>query len=186
MIINYFGDGCFRLQSGETSLLTNPVNNRLKADVVLRSIIAPNVLPPADEIVFPGEYEAHGIEIRGFAVPKESTDKYLKTIYLVTWEDIRFVFLGHLADVPSDDVMEKIAEPDVLFVPTGDHFFSGEDAAKLVKKLEPAVVIPSFAAKPTEFLKAFGAKGEMEEKFVFKKKDLVNTKGRVMVLEAKG
>ncbi len=186
MIINYFGDGCFRLQSGETSLLTNPSNNRLKADVILRTISPATITPPKDEIVFPGEYESKDIEIQGWPVPKESTDTYLKTIYAVTWEDIRFVFLGHVSSIPDDDIIENIADPDVLFIPTGEHFLSGTDAAKLIKKLEPAVVIPSFHKSPNEFLKALGQKAEAEEKFVFKKKDLLNTKGRILVLEAKG
>jgi len=38
MVINYFGNGCFRLQSGETSILVNPENNRLKADIILKTL----------------------------------------------------------------------------------------------------------------------------------------------------
>ncbi|MEY4731839.1 MAG: hypothetical protein RL681_785 [Candidatus Parcubacteria bacterium] len=186
MIITYFGNGCFRLQSGEVSLLTNPANNRLKADVVLRTIVAPNALALPEEIVFPGEYEVKDIEVRGWPIAKESTDKYLKTVYLVTWEDMRFVFLGHCSGMPPDDIIEEISEPDVLFVPTGDHLLSGTDAAKLIKKLEPAVVIPSFFKNANDFLKALGQKGEQMEKLVFRKKDIAETKGRIVVLEAKG
>jgi L-ascorbate metabolism protein UlaG (beta-lactamase superfamily) len=185
MIVTYFGNGCFRLQSGEVSLLTNPSSNRLKADVVLRTIVAPNVEAPPEEIVFPGEYEAKNIEVRGWSIPKESTEKYLKTIYLVSWEDMRFVLLGHLSGMPPDDVIEEISEPDVLFVPTGEHLLSGTDAAKLIKKLEPAVVIPSFFKNPNEFLKALGQKGEQMEKFVFRKKEIAGAKGRIVVLEVK-
>ncbi|HTY39855.1 MAG TPA: MBL fold metallo-hydrolase [Candidatus Paceibacterota bacterium] len=185
MVINYFGDGCFRIQSGEVSLLTNPTNNRLKSDVVLRTIIPATIEPPPEEIVFPGEYESKGIEIRGFAVPAESTEKYLKTVYLVTWEDMRLVILGHLSGVLSDDVMEELGEPTVLFIPVGEHFLPAAEAVRLIKKLEPAVVIPSFYKTPAEFLKAVGQKAETEEKFVFKKKDLLETKGRIIVLEAK-
>ena len=94
-----------------------------------KTIIAPDAPLESDEIVLPGEYESKSIEIRGFGLLGDSTDKYLKTAYLVLWEDMRFVFLGHAASFPSDDIMEELAEPDVLFVPVGDHFFSGEDAA---------------------------------------------------------
>ena len=54
MVINYFGNGCFRLQSGETSVLVNPENNRLKADVTLKTLTATEVdasAEPTDEIV---------------------------------------------------------------------------------------------------------------------------------------
>ena len=184
MIVTYFGDACFRLQSGERSLLVNPISNRLKADAVLRTIIAPDAVPPPDEIVFPGEYEVGGIDIRGFGVPVESTEKYLKTIYLVTWEDVRFALLGHLSTMPGDDVIEEMSEPDVLVLPVGDHFLADADAAKLLKKLEPSVTIPSFYKTPADFLKAVGQKAETEEKFVFKKKDLQGTKSRIVVLKA--
>ena len=72
MIVNYFGDGCFRLQSGELSLLVNPTNNRLKADVVLKTLAAPDGVPLSGaEIAFPGEYEIKGIEIHGLPMEKE-------------------------------------------------------------------------------------------------------------------
>ena len=38
MVITYFGNGSFRLQSGDNALLLNPDNNRLKADVTLRTL----------------------------------------------------------------------------------------------------------------------------------------------------
>jgi L-ascorbate metabolism protein UlaG (beta-lactamase superfamily) len=174
------------LQSGEVSLLTNPTSGRLKADIVLRTLVPTNVVPPADEIVFPGEYEVKGIEVRGFGVEAESTEKFVKTVYLVTWEELRFVFLGHISRPLDSDLLEEFGEPDVLFVPTGEHFLSATDAAKLTKQLEPKVVIPSFSKRPEEFVKAFGAKAETLEKFVFKRKDIADFKGRAIVLEAKG
>lgn len=186
MIVTYFGDGCFRLQSGEVSVLTNPASNRLKADLVLRTLIATNVVPPPDEIIFPGEYEAKGIEVRGFGVEAESTEKFVKTAFLITWEELTFVFLGHLSRPLAGELLEELGEPDILFVPVGEHFLSGADAARLVKQLEPKVVIPCFYKKPDEFLKALGAKAEALEKFVFKAKDIAAYQSHVVVLEAKG
>lgn len=185
MVVNYFGDGCFRAQSGETSLLVDPTNNRLKSTVTLRTLIPGNAVPSRDEIAFPGEYEIGGLVIRGWLVPRESTDKYLKTIYEVAWDDVRLVFLGRISKMlEAEEVIGEISEPDVLFLPVGEHFLSAADAAKLVKKLEPAVVIPGSRGSPAEFLRAAGQKGEAEEKFVFKKKDLANSKGRIMVLKS--
>ncbi|MDO8664022.1 MAG: MBL fold metallo-hydrolase [Candidatus Liptonbacteria bacterium] len=188
MIINYFGDGCFRLQSGETSLLVDPNNNRLKADVVLKTLIAPETAGSvaANEIAFPGEYEIKDIQIQGWAVPKESTEKFLKTVYLVKWEGLGFVFLGHISEGLESEVVEEFSEQDILFVPVGDHFLSDEEAVKFAKKLEPAVIIPSFSKKPDSFLKTLGQKAEVQEKFVFKKKDLENLKNKAVVLSAQG
>ena len=187
MVINYFGGGCFRLQSGETSVLLDPQNNRLKADAVLRTLVAPEN-PSEDDasavaISFPGEYEVKGVEITGFAVPAESTEKFLKTAYAMRFEGMKFVFLGHLSRPLDAGLMEEFSDPDVLFLPTdGEHFLEPEVAAKIAKQLEAKIVIPSFYKNADSFLKALGKKGEAIEKFVFKQKDIATDKGRAIVL----
>lgn len=194
MVINYFGNGCFRLQSGETSVLVNPENNRLKADVTLKTLVA--TAPEAaadgageksDEVVisFAGEYEEKEIEIVGYPVPEESTEKFLKTAYALTWEGMKFVFLGHLSKPMDATMMEEFSEPDVLFLPVGGgHFLEPEVAAKIAKQLEARVVIPSFYKDPADFVKASGKKGEEMDKFVFKQKDIAGDRGRVVILKA--
>jgi L-ascorbate metabolism protein UlaG (beta-lactamase superfamily) len=196
MVINYFGNGCFRLQSGETSMLVNPENNRLKADVTLKTLISTStediaLAAAADgdsaglTVSFPGEYEEKEIEILGFPVAGESTEKFLKTAYCVLWEGMKFVFLGHLSQPIDASLMEEFAEPDVLFIPIGGgHFLEPEVAARIAKQLEAKIVIPSFYKDPAAFLKALGTKGEEADKFVFKQKDLVGNKGRAIVLRA--
>ena len=189
MVINYFGNGCFRLQSGETSVLLDSDNNRLKADLSLKTL-APTDVPAAGDddgiqISFPGEYEAKDIEVMGYQVAGESTEKFLKTAYAATWEGMKFVFLGHLSQPIDATLMEEFSEPDVLFLPVGGgHFLEPEVAAKIAKQLEARIVIPSFYKTPTEFLKAFGKKGEEMDKFVFKKKDIETDKGRAIILKA--
>lgn len=193
MVINYFGNGCFRLQSGDTSVLINPENNRLKADVTLKTLTA--TIPDAalaasdekaDEVVisFAGEYEEKEIEIVGYPIPEESTEKFLKTTYAVLWEGMKFVFLGHLSKPMDAALMEEFSDPDILFLPVGGgHFLEPEVAAKIAKQLEARVVIPSFYKSIAEFLKASGKKGEEMEKFVFKQKDIATDRGRVVILK---
>ncbi len=192
MVINYFGNGCFRLQSGETSILVNPENNRLKADITLRTLAAAEAIAAGDaaeassgiSISFPGEYEAKEIEIVGFPVSQESTEKFLKTAYAVSWEGMKFVFLGHLSGPLDATLLEEFSEPDVLFLPVGGgHFLEPEVAARIAKQLEARVAIPSFYKDPDAFLKALGTKGEIMEKFVFKQKDIASDKGRAVVLK---
>jgi L-ascorbate metabolism protein UlaG (beta-lactamase superfamily) len=189
MIVNYFGQGCFRLQSGEKSILVDPINNRLKSDIILRTISPVNLaLPlPPNEFAFAGEYDVSSIEIYGFQLEKESTDKFIKTIFLVNWEDMRFVFLGPIASYPEGDFLDDISEPDVLFIPaSGKPFFKPEDAQKLIKNLEPKIVVPSFISEePKEFFKLIGQKPQKQEKFVFKKKDIENKSKETIFLEAK-
>lgn len=196
MVINYFGNGCFRLQSGETSVLVNPENNRLKADVILKTLTstASEDLASATSsaesdggltISFAGEYEEKEIEMLGFTITGESTEKFLKTAYCLLWEGMKFVFLGHLSQPMDAALMEEFAEPDVLFLPVGGgHFLEPEVAARIAKQLEARIVIPSFYKDTAPFLKATGTKGEEMDKFVFKQKDIVGDKGRVIVLKA--
>lgn len=223
MVLSYFGNGAFRLQSGDTSILVNPENNRLKADVTLKTIVAVEnplaqhhfhsvsesgesgagraaeaaggtvgsagaasaggAAAAAQTIAFPGEYEIKEIEILGYPIAGESTEKFLKTAYAVYWEDMKFVFLGHLSKPMDASLMEEFSEADVLVLPVGGgHFLEPEIAAKIAKQLEARIVVPSFYKKPDEFLKALGKKAETEDKFVFKQKDIASDKGRPIVL----
>lgn len=186
MVLSYFGDGGFRLQSGDLSLLIDPPNSRLKGDAILKTLVANETVAfSPGEICFPGEYEVRGIEIWGFPIPDESTDKYTKTAYLVRWDDMSFGFLGHARNIPGMEILEGLNDPDILFLPVGGgHFMTPEDAAKVVKKVEPHWVIPSFFKNVGEFLKVIGQKSGEEEKLVFKKKDLVGNTGKVIVLKA--
>jgi len=191
MVITYFGNGSFRLQSGETTLLLNPDNNRLKADVILRTLagVATEELlsHTSDEgmtISFPGEYESRGIEITGLPIMEESSDKFIKTAYKVLFEEMTFVFLGHLSGPLDAALIEEFSEPDVLVLPAGGgHFLEPEVAAKIAKQLEARIVIPSFVKNADAFLKALGRKTDVTEKFVFRQKDIVAEKGRPVVLK---
>ncbi|MEK7508026.1 MAG: MBL fold metallo-hydrolase [Patescibacteria group bacterium] len=186
MVITYFGGGSFRVQSGEISLLIDSENNRLKADLSLRTIASANSLLSEErsEISFPGEYEVKGIDVKGIDVPEESTEKLIKTIYLITWEEIKIAFLGQISKQPSAEIIEKLNEPNILFLPVGGgNVLEPEIAAKVAKMLEPAIIIPSFYKNPSEFLKAMGQKMDVQEKIVLKKKDLLEEKNKVVVLK---
>lgn len=187
MVINYLGDGSFKIQSGQISLLVNPESNRFKADLTLRTL-TPAEFSPTEErtdISFAGEYEAKGVEVRGIPVTAESTEKFIKTVYLIKWEDVKLAVLGHVSRPLASEIIDKLDEPDVLILPVGGgHFLEPEVAAKLAKQFEPAFVIPTFYKSPADFLRAMGQKAEPEEKLVFKKKELEGVKNKVVVLKS--
>lgn len=188
MIINYFGEGGFRLQSGDLSLLVDPPNNRLKADVTLKTESDPGVFSnEPGEINFPGEYEIKEIEVTGKPVIKESNEKSVKTVYAVRFEDIKFGFLGRIKEVPLAEVLEAIDDVDILFLHLdGKNSLEPKEAASLVKQIEPKVVIPSHEGNVKDFLKALGQEAVNQDKFVFKRKDLDAHKGTVMILKNSG
>lgn len=188
MVINYFGNGTLRLQSGETSLLIDPEGNRLKADVYLFTSAE---IKEGDEISqevinFSGEYESHGIEVIGSEISDESKGEKIKTAYLIIMEDIKVAVLGDITKIPPVEVLERLGEPDILILPVEKgKYLSPEDAAKLAKQLDPAVVIPSRYKNVAELQKAFEKKSEPQEKFVCKKKDLERGKAELVILQEK-
>lgn len=202
MVISWYGEGCFKIQSGEVTILTDPFDAstgltppRFKADLTLKTI---NSFPPQDQnqdasiMSGAGEYNMKGVNISGFPLTAESTDKFLKTAYLMEAENIKLCFLGHLSEYPEPSVLEHIDEIDILFIPAGGKpFVDQKAAAKAVKNLEPSIVIPSFSKvvglkRSSGDLKAFFEElhhkpVEAEEKFTVKRKDISEMKSMKIV-----
>ena len=130
------------------------------------------------------EYEIQGVEMQGWPIHEQNA-KEAKTMYLVIFEEVRFAVLGHISHIPDPQVLKQFVDVDVLLLPVGDGFLSSEDMIKIVRQLEPAVAIPSYVKKPDAMFKAIGQPSQVQEKFVFKKKDLAGKKGEVIVLESK-
>ncbi len=190
MVINWYGEGCFKIQSGETVLMTDRLDEssglsapRFKFDVLMSTKM---VFPieyknqPEDKIVLgPGEYEVKGIIINGWKVGSNKNE--LSTVYRVKFEDMTLGFLGGLKEMPSASIIEELGGVDILFVPAGGAPYIAQDlAVKLVKQLAPKMVIGTHfkipglkigVSSPDEFLKEIGQKTELQEKLTIKKKD---------------
>ena len=111
----------------------------------------------------------------------------LKSAYLMKAEEMKLCFLGHIAALPDSDIREKLTEIDILFIPAGGKpFLEQKSAVKLIKQIEPKIVIPSFykisgLKRPADDLKIFleeinHQKIEPQEKLTIKKKDLAEIK----------
>lgn len=202
MVITYYGENSFKIQSGEFSILTDPVDAssgltppRFKYDILLKTLTA---FPPREahsagsgqataeqgiSIYGPGEYNIEDATMFGYLSEHEVTDKILKTVYVVSLEDIRLCFLGHLADIPAPAIMEKLEDIDILFVPGGGSpYIDQKKVAKLVKQIQPKIVIPTAFKLPglkrqaedlSVFLDELDQKNiEPQEKLTIKKKDI--------------
>ncbi|MBI2515035.1 MBL fold metallo-hydrolase [Candidatus Wolfebacteria bacterium] len=163
MTITWYGEGSFKIQTGETSLLTDPFDPitgltppRFKPQIILKTLNAIADLSAKDaknrdglSINGAGEYNLRGINILGIPLTEESTGKFLKTIYILEAEDIRLCLLGHLSEAPETATLQKIGEIDILFIPAGGKpFLDQKSSFKLVKQIEPKIVIPSFFKLP--------------------------------------
>ncbi len=205
MVINWYGEGCFKIQTGEITLLTDPFENstgltpaRGKIDITLKTLTGyppPEKTKDAEQVILgPGEYGVGDIDIKGFQLAKDSTDTYFKTAYAVLAEGLKLGFLGHISEYPEPEILEQLKPVDILFIPAGGEPFIGiESAAKLIKQLEPKIIVGSFFKIPglkrasadyKDFVKELDQKAEPEEKLVIKKKDLAEQKGiRVVILK---
>lgn len=194
MIITYYGENSFKIQSGEFTILTDPVDAssgltppRFKYDILLKTLAAfpPQETAPEQGVAIygPGEYNIEDATIFGYLSENEVTDKILKTVYVVTVEDIKLCFLGHLSDTPSPAIMERLEDIDILFIPGGGApYIDQKKVAKLIKQIQPKIVIPTAFKIPglkrtaedlTVFLEELDQKGvEPQEKLTLKKKDL--------------
>lgn len=178
MIINYYGGDYFKIQAGDLVVLIDPENQRsYKGATLILNTIQPGLAEAPIEstpvwIDHQGEYEVRGIRVEGISLGEENRKE--KTAYRLDIDDVRFGILGHLSKEPDPKIQELLKDCDVLIIPGSDKpMISAASAGKLVRQLEPSIVIPSFSKNPKSFLKEMGQeKAVAEEKLVFKKKDL--------------
>lgn len=98
-------------------------------------------------IDMPGEYEASGVSIYGIAARSHMDEdrKLSTTMYKIVLDDFRMLVTGHVFPELSDAQLEAIGMVDIMFVPVGGlgYTMDGIGALKLIKKIEPKLVIPT-------------------------------------------
>lgn len=151
-------------------------------------------------IDMPGEFEKMGVRIFGFQSFHDKTqgsDRGENILYKFESEGISVLHCGDLGIIPEESFLETIGEVDILMIPVGGFYtIDGEEAFQLVKKIEPAVVIPmhyktekssknseSKLTAVSEFTKKFGLDNPVPlPKFVYKKEE-IEQEMKVVVLE---
>lgn len=95
----------------------------------------------------PGEYEVSGASIYGIAARSHLDEEGQSnaTMYKLLLGDVSILVVGHVHPDLSDDQLETIGMIDVMLVPVGGNGYTldGVGALKLVKKIEPKLVIPT-------------------------------------------
>lgn len=183
MVITSLGEGAIRLVTGDTTLLVDPDSARLKGDATLRTItrMDETPIPEKNIITFAGEYEAAGIEIRGFTCGTDGGS--VTTAYVVTWDGIRILIVGDHDALPEGEALEQLGEmqPEVLILPMATAT-QALWAAKLSKSLEANLVLPTTYASLKDITSGFGEQVTEEDKITFKKKDLAGFSQKLVVL----
>lgn len=181
---------------------------KLKADIVLVSLVGATKLAPVggEPKMFdlPGEYEVKEVAMQGIQAwtqPKseeeKSGEKSAKTtIFIMHFEDFRICHLGSIGHTIPDEMIEKIGDVDILFVPVGGKdTLDAKKAHEVIEDIEPRIVIPmKFYAEGEKtpydavenILKLSGVNPERKDVYsIAKKADLPQEKTEYVVLNVK-
>ena len=210
MVITWLGQACFRIQSGDLTLVVDPFSKdigltppRFRADIVLVThshydhANAESLAGEPFVITGPGEYETKGISVCGIETFHDAAggkERGMNTIYRIEVENTSILHMGDFGEPQMRaETLDEAGDIDILMIPVGGKYtIDSSEAAKIVKQIEPKIVIPmhykipglTVALESVEaFLKEMGAsKAEPQEKLTIKKKDIVESKGGGVVL----
>lgn len=209
MIITWYGQLCFKIQSGSSTVIFNPFSNnsgltppKIEAQMVLVSMDSAtcNNIATLKGSPFiadsPGEYEYQKVRVQGISSYSENAAK-INTIYILQMEDMRVVHLGAFSQASlTEEQVEQIGGTDILIVPVGGGgLINAEQAVEVINQIEPRIVIPSYFRLPSlkekldsvdDFLKEIGQKDvEVQEKLTIKKNTLPQEEDKMMVVVLK-
>lgn len=95
----------------------------------------------------PGEYEIKEISVKGIAARASMDDgkQHTATIYRIAVGTTLICVLGHVNSDLSDEQLEQIGMIDILVIPVGNSGYTLDaiGAEKVIKKIDPKVVIPT-------------------------------------------
>jgi len=144
--ITWLGGDTLLLRGREAKVLVDPSGSDLEAaaragaDILVGGLGAQNLLRPESGpqvVARPGEYELHGVSVRGVAL-KEGT------AFVTEVDEVAVCSFGALPTEISEEMLEALGVIDVLAV----SLLGGAPArtvavAELVSRLEPAVMVPT-------------------------------------------
>ncbi len=156
MELQFFGANCLKLTTKKASLIIDDNLAELKGKSITKADdIALWTLQPSSKstvarltIAEPGEFEVSDISVQGISARAHTDEPKQKsaTMYRLVADDVRIGIIGHVFPDLSDQQLEALGTIDVLCIPVGGNGFTldGIGALKLIKKIEPKIVIPTY------------------------------------------
>jgi L-ascorbate metabolism protein UlaG (beta-lactamase superfamily) len=208
--ISWLGHACIRLRTSAAMVVMDPVDResgydmgRPTADIVtLSSTNASHantrgVRGEFTTLDAPGEYEIRGVQLMGVATrPPRVEGEPLggrNTIFMVEAEELRVAHLGRLGWRLASDQAEQLGEVDVLIIPIGGApVLDAAEAARLIREIDPKVVIPVHYTPdendlpPQDFIKAMGATPEAPTNRASIQRRALGENTRLVVLQPRG
>lgn len=154
MEITYYGANCLRVSTKKAQVVIDDNLDKLglksitkPTDISLKTFVA----IPDHESHFmadmPGEYEISGVVIHGVSARGHMDEEgsHNAVIYTIAADDLKVAVLGHIYPLLSEDQLEQIGHVDIAIIPVGNNGYTldGTGALKLIKQVEPKVVIPT-------------------------------------------
>jgi L-ascorbate metabolism protein UlaG (beta-lactamase superfamily) len=161
MDMQWYGANCLVFSNKQARVVVDDNLARLGAksvakegDIVLSTVAHKGALAYKPRIMIdePGEYEVSGVSIYGIAARAHMDEegKQTATMYKIMTDDLTILVTGHVYPELSEAQLEAIGMVDVMFVPVGGNGYTldGVGALKLVKKVEPKIVVPTHYDDP--------------------------------------
>ena len=155
MELQFYGANCVRLVTKKASLIIDDNLQDLglktatkKGDIAL---FTSSHGEPEQEVKLvidqPGEYEVSDTSVQAIAARAhiDEPGQNSATIFKVIGEDIRVAIVGHVYPDLNDVQLEALGAVDILLIPVGGNGYTldGLGALKLIKEIEPKIVIPT-------------------------------------------
>ncbi len=218
MEIKYLGHASFLIKTKTAKLVTDPYDSEMvglkfpktEADIVtvshnhkdhnqVKNVSGINGVEPLI-IDMAGEFEKIGVRVFGFQSFHDKTkgsERGENILYKIEAEGISVLHCGDLGVIPEESFLETIGEVDILMVPVGGFYtIDAEEAAQLVRKIEPSIVIPMHynhsrlnqkkfgqLTVVSEFTKKFGIENLIPIPKLIYKKEEMEQEMKVVVLE---
>jgi len=215
MDIKYLGHSAFYIRSKTVKMVTDPYDSaytglkfpRTEADIVTISHdhkdhnCMTDIKGDPLVLTWPGEFEKKQVRITGYQTfhdKKNGEERGSNVIYKFEADNYTLLHCGDLGHVIPDEIVDQIGSIDVMMIPVGGLYtIDPVEAVKILKEIEPAIVIPMHYGRSDlnsevfaglqplgAFLKEVDATGvEPIEKLTLKREDLDSENMRVVVLQ---
>ena len=153
--IEYKGGNTIVISTKKTTLVFDPKASSVGLkDVVLKDSVElltdqkSSVINDDAKLVIsvPGEYGVGDVDVVAIAANGRSDSNKTKSsvIYKLIIGEHRVVVFGNIDEKLNDIQLEKIGTVDILIIPVGNHGYTLDSmgASKIIKNIEPKIVIP--------------------------------------------
>lgn len=156
MDVQFYGANCFSLATKQARVVFDDNLAELGGKSVLKAgdialYTTQQTNAPKQELKImidrPGEYEVSGVSVYGIQARAHMDEqgKQMATMYKLVIDDLKVLVTGHIYPELSDKQLESIGMIDIMIVPVGGNGYTldGIGALKLIRKIEPKMVIPT-------------------------------------------